>query len=65
MVVPWPGWEVTARVPPVHRAAYEQMLEVVQAALGEADFAAAHGKLAHLAAPDIIEVIMEGEARHE
>ena len=49
-----------ALLPPVHRAAYEQTLDVVQAALGEADFAAAHGKLMHLAPPDIIEVIMEG-----
>jgi transcriptional regulator with XRE-family HTH domain len=54
-----------ALLPPVHRAAYEQMLDVVRSGLGEADFAAAHGKLAHLAPPDIIEVIMEGEARHE
>ena len=54
-----------ALLPPVHRAAYELTLDVVQAAIGEADFAAAHGKLAHLAPPDIIEVIMEGEARHE
>jgi hypothetical protein len=42
-----------------------QTLDVVQAGLGEADFAAAHGKLAHLAPPDIIEVMMEGEAPHE
>jgi predicted ATPase/DNA-binding XRE family transcriptional regulator/TolA-binding protein len=54
-----------ALLPPVHRAAYEQMLDMVRSGLGEADFAAAHGKLAHLAPPDIIEVIMEGEARHE
>jgi hypothetical protein len=54
-----------ALLPAVHRAAYEQMLDVVRSGLGEADFAAAHGKLAHLAPPDIIEVIMEGEARHE
>jgi predicted ATPase/transcriptional regulator with XRE-family HTH domain len=52
-------------LPPVHRAAYEQMLDVVRSGLGEAGFAAAHGKLAHLAPPDIIGAIMEGEARHE
>jgi transcriptional regulator with XRE-family HTH domain len=53
-----------ALVPPVHRAAYEQMLDVARSGLGEAGFAA-HGKLAHLAPPDIIEAIMEGEDRHE
>jgi len=52
-------------LPPVHRAAYDQMLDVARSGLGEAGFAAAHGKLAHLAPPDIIGAIMEGEARHE
>jgi predicted ATPase/transcriptional regulator with XRE-family HTH domain/TolA-binding protein len=54
-----------ALLPPVHHAAYVQTLDVVQAALGEADFAAAHGKLAHLAPPDIIEAIRKGEAGDE
>jgi hypothetical protein len=49
----------------VHRAAYERILDVVRADLGEAGFAAAHGKLAHLAPPDIIEAITEDEAKHE
>jgi predicted ATPase/transcriptional regulator with XRE-family HTH domain len=53
------------RLPPVHRAAYERMMDVVRADLGEAGFAAAHGKLAHLAPGDIIGAVMEGEARHE
>ena len=52
-------------LPPVHRPAYERMLDVVRAGLGEAGFAAAHGKLAHLAPPDIIGAVMEGEAHHE
>jgi tetratricopeptide (TPR) repeat protein len=52
-------------LPPVHRAAYERMLDVARASLGEAGFAAAHGKLAHLAPPDIIGAVMEGEAQHE
>jgi hypothetical protein len=38
---------------------------MVRSGLGEAGFAAARGKLAHLAAPEIIEAIMEGEARDE
>jgi tetratricopeptide (TPR) repeat protein len=46
-------------LPPVHRAAYERMLDVVRVGLGEAGFAAAHGKLAHLAPPDIIGAVME------
>jgi hypothetical protein len=54
-----------ALLPPVHRAAYERMLDVVRADLGEAGFAAAHGKLAHLAPPDIIEAVTEDEANHE
>ena len=38
---------------------------MARSGLGEAGFAAAHGKLAQLAPPDIIEAIMEGEARDE
>ena len=41
------------------------MLDVVRAALGEAGFAAAYGKLAHLAPPDIIRTVTEGEGHHE
>jgi hypothetical protein len=39
-----------------------RVVDVVRSGLGEAGFAAAHGKLAP---PGIIEVTMEGEARHE
>ncbi|HEY3647662.1 MAG TPA: hypothetical protein VGL33_06800 [Streptosporangiaceae bacterium] len=42
-----------------------RVVDVVRSGLGEAGFAAVHGKLAHLAPPGIIEVTMEGEARHE
>ena len=41
-------------LPPVHPAAYERVLEVVRAGLGEAGFTAAHARLAHRAPPEII-----------
>jgi hypothetical protein len=52
-------------LPPVYPAAWKRVLAAAQDGLGEAGFAAAHGRLAHLAPPDIIGAIMEGEARHE
>jgi predicted ATPase/transcriptional regulator with XRE-family HTH domain len=50
-------------LPPVHPAAYERMLAVVRADLGEAGFATAHARLAHRAPPDIIAAVM-GELTH-
>ena len=44
-------------LPPVHPAAYERMLKVVRAGLGEAGFTAAHARLAHRAPPDIIAAV--------
>ena len=44
-------------LPPVHPAAYEAMLKVVRAGLGEAGFTAAHARLAHRAPPDIIAAV--------
>ena len=41
-------------LPPVHPTAYERMLEVVRAGLGEAGFTAAHARLAYRAPPEII-----------
>jgi predicted ATPase/transcriptional regulator with XRE-family HTH domain len=46
-------------LPPVHPAAYERMLAVVRAALGEAGFATAHARLAHRAPPEIIAAVTE------
>ena len=44
-------------LPPVHPAAYERMLKVVRAGLGEAGFTAAHARLAHRAPPEIIAAV--------
>jgi len=44
-------------LPPVHRAAYEQMLTAVRAGLGEAGFTAAHARLAHQAPPGIVAAV--------
>jgi hypothetical protein len=41
-------------LPPVHPAAYEPMLGVVQDSLGESGFAAAHARLADRPPPELI-----------
>jgi hypothetical protein len=45
-------------LPPVHRAAWERMLEAVRGGLGEEGFAAAHDRLAARPPPDIIAAVM-------